>query len=170
VDFDSVIERLKEPNGVMASVSLRMANDVACVSSARDFAIDAAVRRLFPFVEPTYEPETADGFAIPAVEEKIKKNIQHLHYRLLGESLALDDAEINHTYTLWAQTWQEGKAAMEEGEITRNLPWACTGSWVSWTNTSLPSELRVRYDDNYTIRAWTAVIAYLLTDYRFLYQ
>jgi hypothetical protein len=170
VDFDSVIERLKEPNGVMASVSLRMANDVACVSTARDFGITPGSRRLFPFVEPTYEPETADGFAIPAVEEKIKQNIQHLHNRMLGESLALDDPEINHTYTLWAETWQEGKAAMEEGELNNYLPSACTASWVSWTNASLPNELRVRYDYNYTIRAWTAVIAYLLSDYRFLYQ
>ena len=170
VDFDSVIERLKEPNGVMASVSLRMANDVSCVSTARDFAIDPGSRRLFPFVESTYEPETADGFAIPAVEENIKKNIQHLHYRMLGESLALDDPEINHTYTLWVETWKEGKAGLEEGEINSSLPWNCSANWVSWTQAALPNELRLRQDPNYTIRAWSAVIAYLLSDYRFLYQ
>ena len=38
------------------------------------------------------------------------------------------------------------------------------------TNTDLPAERQIKTDDAYTIRAWQAVIIYLLSDYKFLYE
>jgi len=34
----------------------------------------------------------------------------------------------------------------------------------------LPEEQQIRRDDNYNIRAWMAVVTYLLADYKFLYE
>jgi len=147
-----------------------MATQVACKSTARDFIIAPASRRLFPFVEVSYEPQTADGFAVPEVEQKIKENIQYLHYRLLGESLPLEHDEIAATYSLWVDTWKEGKAGHALGEIPTNLHWACWANRDFWTNEVLPNDIRLYQDPNYTIRSWMAVMSYLLSDYRFLYQ
>ncbi len=38
------------------------------------------------------------------------------------------------------------------------------------TGEDLPEERRVRRDEDYTMRAWMAVVTYLLSDYDFLYE
>src|SRR5690606_26455347 len=49
IDSDTIIERMTVPNGIMTSVADRMANEVACWNTARDFTKPAAIRNLFPY-------------------------------------------------------------------------------------------------------------------------
>ena len=170
IDSDAVTERLVEPNGIISSIGLRLSYDLACRTVARDFVLPLAQRRLFPKVEPSYEPETTDGFAIPDAENRIKENIRYLHLRLLGEDLQIDDAEIETTYRLFYETWKEGRAALESGEESINLHSRCQANQDFWTRQNLPLELRVRQDPTFTIRAWMATTTYLLSDYRFFYE
>lgn len=170
IDSDGIIQRATEPSGIIANIGLRAATDMACVAVARDFVLESGTRRLFPYVEPTFQPETDEGFSVPGAEEAIRRNIQFLHFHMLGEELALDSEEIDATYALWEGTWREGKAAVAEGEIDANIPWACRGRSNWFTGEEIPAERRVENDANYTVRAWQAVFAYLATDYRFLYE
>lgn len=170
IDSDGITTRASEPSGIIANIGLRIATDMACTTVARDFVLEAQSRRLFPFVEPTYLPETDEGFSVPGAEDAIRRNIQYLHFHMLGEELPLDHAEVDATYELWEATWREGKAAVAAEEVSSNLFWSCRGRSDWWTGEELPSERQINSDPDYAIRAWQAVFAYLATDYRFLYE
>jgi len=168
IDSDGVTRRLQDPNGIMASIQQRAANQVACLAVPRDFVLPMGQRRLFPHVEPTYAPFTEDGFAIPEPAAAIRANIVHLHQALLGETLDPDDPEIDITYQLWLDTWHDGHAAIESGELSTSLHWDCDAT--AWASEYMPSELYVNTDPDFNIRSWQVVLMYLLTDYEFVYE
>jgi len=170
IDSDGTVHRLREPNGLTVNIADRMAYDMACRFGPRDFALRADARRLFPYVEPSFVPQTPEGFPVPDAVEAIRMNIQHLHERVLGESLELDDPEIDATYELFFDLWIEGRDAVAAEEISNDLPSSCRAESDFWTGESFPSDRRIRRDQNYTIRAWLGVLAYMLSDYRFIYE
>jgi hypothetical protein len=170
IDSNTVTVRLTQPNGVMANVAMRMANEVSCLSTARDFNLPLERRLLFPFVEVADQPESDGGDAIPAAIERIQRNIQHLHGHVLGEELASTDPELARTYQLFYETWQEGRAKIAAETLNRGLPGQCQARIDPDTGMDLPEAQRLTQDEHYTIRAWSAVITYLLSDYGFLYE
>ncbi|NNE34964.1 MAG: hypothetical protein HKN13_06995 [Rhodothermales bacterium] len=96
---------------------------------------------LFPQVDETVTPDNGG-------ESAIRANLQFLHRHLLGEDLASDSAEIDASYQLFLD-------ARALGEST--IPNQCRGGGGS-------------NDSNGTVLPWTAVVIYLLSDYRFLYN
>ncbi|AKT39849.1 DUF1588 domain-containing protein [Chondromyces crocatus] len=175
VDHFDVLQRIGEPNGIMANVSDRMANEMSCRAVPRDFSIPQEERLLFPYVDVTFEPKDRNGFDVEPAIEAIKKNIQYLHKRVLGEVLDLSHPEIERTYQLFLGTWQEGTAGMAKPEgdpdrIPRDLPGQCHVRDEFWSAKPLPEAMHVAGDETYTVRAWMSVMTYLLSDYRFLYQ
>lgn len=162
IDSDVIVARLKTPNGMMAAVQERMANEVACKSTAWDFMKPKDQRFLFRHVALEDTPATNEG--------AIKQNIQYLHAQLLGEDLALDDAEIAKTYQLFAETFAEGNQKIKDKAVNTWLQYDCTGrkNWI--TGEEVPDGSRLKDDKSYVIRSWMAVVSYLLSDYRFLYE
>jgi hypothetical protein len=154
----------------MANVALRMANEVACESTARDFHLPVDRRSLFPGVEPSDVPETEAGDAVPAAQERIKGAIRHLHAHVLGEELDAGDAELERTYALFYDTWKEGRDKIASETLNDRLPWQCQARLDPDTGEELPDDQRLSGDEHYTIRAWMAVITYLLSDHGFLYE
>ncbi len=170
IDSLDVIERMTEPNGIMAAIQQRMANEVACQTTARDFAQDITSRRYFKHVEMTYLPEDEHGFEITQAVGAIKTNIQHLHWHILGERVALGGPEVTRTYELFYETWKEGRQGIIDETLPVQIAGACQGRRDYWTGRDYPEERRVINDGDYTVRAWMAVLTYLLSDYRFLYE
>ena len=170
IDSDDVVQRLREPNGVIGAVAIRMANSVSCKATSLDFVLPMEQRRLFPFVETTYEPFTDDGFAIPEVQERIKRNIQHLYLRLLGEDVSLNSTEVIEAYNLWLGAHEEGRRLIESDEVSEHLYYSCRSNDDPVTGESIPHELRINTDPNFTVRAWQAVLMYMLSDYKFLFE
>jgi hypothetical protein len=168
IDSDEINVRLDTPNGVMMGVATRMANEVACNVTAWDFTKDPSQRLLFPLVTLEHVPEAETGDPIPASIDAIKKNIQSLHQQLLGEPLDIGDPEIAATYSLFHDTWREGVAAVAANSEPEWLP--CGASKDPLTGADLPDAQQINTDKRYTVRAWMAVITYLLSDYRFLYE
>ncbi len=163
IDSDDVTLRLSVPNGVMANVSWRMANEVSCKTTAWDLSLaKASDRLLFPYVTVEDTPESNAA--------AIKKNIQYLHAHVLGEALELGDPEIERTYKLFVDTYNEGKAKLASDELSENLSTACRARNNPYTGQELPSAERLEQDPDYTVRAWNAVITYLLSDFQFLYE
>jgi len=165
IDSFSITERLTNPNGLMVFVQERMANEMACYGVPQDFLSAQGKRRLFPFVEMSTQLGSA------AEQAAVRQNIQYLHRYLLGEDLALNDPEIERSYLLFAAVQAEGKAKIGSTE-SKALPNQCMRNNDMTTGASLNSggvDGRLRDDPNYVVRAWMAVLAYLLTDYRFLY-
>jgi hypothetical protein len=176
IDSGDVTKRVVEPNGIMANIIDRMSNEMACISVPRDFQKPQAERILFKHVEPTFEPKDSNGFEIAPSVEAIKKQIQFLHKHVLDERLELGDAELQRTYDLFVQTWQEGKDGMAssdemiKAQFPENIPGVCQVHEEYWTQTELPEGEHVDRDEKYTIRAWMAVMTYLLSDYAFVYE
>lgn len=167
IDSASVISRLTQPNGVMANLAMRMANEVACAAVPRDFFLPQARRVLFPKSNIADIPETSDGASVPAHQTAIRANIAYLHQRLLGED---SDTEVQHTVDLFNAVWREGFDGVAADTIDSNLPGACRFQNDPDTGEALPADQRIVQDNNYMIRAWMAVITYLLADYRFLHD
>jgi hypothetical protein len=162
IDSLTVTERLTDPNGLMAKVQERMANELACYAVPNDFLAASGARKLFPHVETSTLATTQNSAAI-------KANLQHLHRYLLGEELALDSAELTYTYELFSNVLTEGRGKLTAKTESTSLPSRCRRTKDLATGEAL-SGGGLTSDPNYTMRAWTAVVAYLLSDYRFLYE
>lgn len=174
IDSLDVTTRITEPNGIMANVAARMSNEMACWSVAADFAKPAADRMMFPFVEVGFEPLDANGFEISGAASAIRANIQYLHQRLLGEFVDVNHPEVERTYQLYLDVWRDGQQKLglpqDEGGYSTGLPGQCQAVNDYWTGEPLPEDRQIFNDETYTIRAWMAVTAYLLSDYRFLHE
>lgn len=170
IDSESVVQRISAPSGVMVNVSARMAQEIACYNTARDFALEQSKRRLFPHVELSQVPLDSQGAQVVDAIDAIRKNIQHLHSHLLGETLELSSAEINRTYDLFLGVWTDGQKGLADSRYSVNLPGPCRYQRSFWDDRALPKDERTIQDANYSVRAWMAVMTYLLSDYRFLYE
>lgn len=169
IDSVDTVDRISEPNGIMANVAKRMANHMACVSVPQDFGKVAAERKLFPLVEPGFQPEDGNGFEIQASANAIRSNIQYLMQRLWGEYRDIGDPEIDRMFGLYVEVWKDGQAGLrvpegEEGGYGTGVP--CGTEVDSITGEPLANP--ITDDPNYTVRAWQAVITYMLSDFRFL--
>jgi hypothetical protein len=167
-DWDATPERYREPNAMSVRIALRMGNEVSCVAVSQDFSLkDPAARKLFRNVTLTTTPE-AGG------EAAIRTEIRRLHRFLLNEELAEGDPELEATYTLWVAS--RTAAVGTGGSGGRNgggSSFRC-GASASFTpeETPYPDDAHdaVTSDPDGTVRAWMAVISYLLADARFFLQ
>ena len=159
IDSDQVTERLAEPNAVLWNVARRMANDVACRAVPAELARPAAQRVLLPGVELTDLPTTDAAVA------HIKAAIARLHSRVLGTT---DEAEVERTWTLFHDVWADGLAAIAGGAEKSWLTGACQAHEDPLTGA--PIDPPLTQDPAYVVRAWMAVLTYLLSDAEFLYE
>lgn len=171
IDSDTVEKRVTHPNGLMASLQLRMANEMACEVTAKDFFLPAAQRKLFPLVAKDTVPYNSDGQAISSAISNIRANIRHLHWVMLGEKLEDSDPKVDATYALFEAIWRDGQPLIATKKWQyRNLNYRCDVTENPLTQEKLPEDQQIREDTSYAIRAWMGVMAYLLADYQFLYE
>ena len=73
-----------------------------------------------------------------------------------------------------AQSVMATMGGWESWDATRYLSWHFFGGrvhhWDRYTGDELPEEERIDNDEYFTIRSWMAVMSYMLSDYRFLYE
>ena len=94
---------------------------------------------------------------------------------MLSEELALDSVEIEATYQLFLSTWQQGKTLLANPDEYNPEPSTYLGNCLGSldrenNNEALLPEDRIERDYNYVIRSWIAVLTYLLSDYRYIYE
>lgn len=150
IDSKEVTERAADPSGAMGAIQRILANDVACKQTAMDFSRPPSDRKLFPDIEPDVLPG-----ASPEADAKIRKTIVYLHQRVLGRDDAEDSVEVKRTYDLFAgivTDAAERKRGAEEAYSCRQ------------------GLLHPVPDPKYTVRAWRAVVTYLLRRTEFLYE
>lgn len=151
IDSKEVTERIADPSGAMGAIQRMMANEIACREVSNDFARKPEERLLFPGIEPDVLPS-------PGTEAKLREALVHLHQRLLGRFDKSDSAEVDRTYGLFAGIIEE---ANERGSFERREIYSC--------RVRGEGEKRVE-DPHYTMRAWRAVVTYLLRQHDFLYE
>jgi hypothetical protein len=151
IDSKEVTERAADPSGAMGAIQRILANDVACRQTGLDFSREPKDRILFASIEPDVVPgDSAEADA------KIRRTIVHLHERLLGRYDAVDSPEVDRTYRLFAGIVADA-AAHKGVEPIEN--WTCRQGLLH----PVP-------DPKYTVRAWRAVVTYLLRRPEFLYE
>ena len=151
IDSKEVTERIADPSGAMGAIQRMMANEVACRQVPKDFARKPQDRLLFPGIEPDVVPAAG-------TEAKLRTTILHLHQRLLGRFDKSDSAEVDRTYELFAGIIAE---ANERGRFEPREIYSC--------RVQGEGDKRVE-DPHYTMRAWRAVVTYLLRQHEFLYE
>ncbi len=154
MDSDAVTTRITAPNGIMANIGRRLANEMGCLVTPRDFQRPRPERLLFPHVEASYGPLDENGFEIPEAVGAIKKNIRYLHHRLLGEVLTPEHPEVEATFQLFIEVWEEGRNNVRNGIESQDIPGPCRVVRDFWTDQDLPEEERLFRDPTYSIRAW----------------
>ena len=121
--------------------------------SLTDFSLPKKNRRLFPNIEPSIVP----GSSVKA-DKQIRLAIVHLHQLLLGRFVKPDDPEVKRTFDLFAGIVSDAKS--QKG-LQPLESYSCqSGREVT------PRDA----DPHYTIRAWRAVVTYLLRQHEFLYE
>lgn len=151
IDSKEVTERASDPSGAMGAIQRIMANDVACRNVALDFSRPPERRLLFPAIEPDVVPGTPEG------DQSIRATIVHLHRRILGRDDTADSPEVERTYQLFAGIVAD--AAAKEKGFEKQETYSCR------QNLEKPVP-----DPKYTVRAWRAVVTYLLRRPEFLYE
>lgn len=151
IDSNEVTERATDPGGAMGAIQRTLANDVACNNVGVDFATEASARRLFPGIEPDVLPGSS-----PEADSRIRQAIVHLHQLVLGRDDDADSPEVAITYDLFAGIVDE---ARERKGVEPLESYFCRAE----------GETRIK-DPHYTIRAWRAVVTYLLRQREFLYE
>jgi len=154
IDSQEVTERLTEPSGAIGAIQRMMANDVACKNVAADFALPADQRRLFPGIELDVIPIADD----PVVESMLRAAIVHLHRHVLGRDDIPSGAEVDQTLRLFTEVVAQ---ATSRGRFDKVESYFCKSSGQDG-----PRDL----DPHYTMRAWRAVVTYLLRQHDFLYE
>ncbi len=152
IDSNQLVERLAEANGVMAGVASLMANEVSCLNTAKDFDRARNQRLLFPHIDHTDIPGTNND-----TDSRIKQNLQHLHNRLLGQRLDINDPEIQHSFELLKDIVSTGRAEVQQNAANAAIPSTC-------------ATYKTSTDPNYTVRGWMAVLSYMMSTYEFLYE
>ncbi len=151
IDSKEVTERAADPSGAMGAIQRTLSNDVACRNVAYDFSLPAADRVLFPRIEPDIRPGIS-----PENDEQIRQAIVHLHHRVLGRDDEPDSREVDRSFALFAGIVVDASA--RKGVDQREV-WSCRQGLES----PVP-------DPHYTVRAWRAVVTYLLRQEEFIYE
>ena len=168
IDSIDVPRRNRGFGSLPSAVSERMALEMACQYTAYDFALDRADRKLFPLVDkeaiPSGDPNAMD-------QKAILDNLAYLHDRIWGEKTSgASDPELLATYQLLSDLRKNGAAAMQAGREPATLADMCSAKIHYATAAPLPQNKQFTADNNYVVRAWQGVIAYMLLDYRFLFN
>ena len=151
IDSKEVTDRAAEPSGAMGAIQRTLSNEIATRHTLSDFALEAPRRRLFPEIEPEVLPGSS-----PEADASIRRAIVHLHALILGRHEAEDSEDVERTFRLFAGIVAD--AAARGGFDKREIYHARR------ERTDVPD------DPHYTIRAWRAVITYLLRRPEFLYE
>jgi hypothetical protein len=150
IDSKEVTERATDPSGAMGAIQRMLANDVGLRETAFDFSRPAEERRLFKDVEPDTVPGESDE-----ADARIRRTIVFLHQRILGRDDAADSAEVRRTYGLFAGVVADATKHKVDGQEI-------------WSGRQ--GLLKPVPDPKYTVRAWRAVLTYLLRRPEFLYE
>jgi hypothetical protein len=156
INSKSVTERIVNPSGAMGAIQRIMANEVACKNVSADFALKPSERKLFPSVEVDVVPGKESS------DKRIRQAIVHLHQRLLGRFDSVDAPEVERTYQLFAGILNDAKTRSDKGQrIDPRENYHCRASREDGPRSA---------DPHYTLRAWRAVVTYLLRQEEFLYE
>jgi hypothetical protein len=171
-DSDQVVDRIRHPSAVFASIQQMVANATSCDTTPAEFHLmdldPDRPRLLLPFIEGRDALIGPDGAEDPDVAQAIKLNLQYLFWHLWDEVVELDSPGLLEVYQLFVRLQTNGQAAIEAGEQPDELTDHCSGSVD--VRSGLEFEDVDQSDAHYTIRAWQTLVFTFLIDHKFLLE
>ncbi len=160
INYDAISRRFRDPSPVLTRIVERMSNEMSCIGVPQDFAVtDPAQRKLFTLADASDDGDAA-----------VRAQLKRLHALLLDEDVNDGDQELEASVALFDDVLARGRGLIASGDATAQLPTDCRAtSSFDVARTPYPADGRavVRDDPDYIIRAWMAVVSYLLQDPRF---
>ena len=184
IDSDGIIERTGDMTPLMAAVAQSHAAEVACPVVRREFYYwSEEGRLLFDGIGMSDTPSSPEG------ELAIRAKLVDLHAKLFGVTVAVDSPDIDEAFGLFVEVWNRKRESEGpsfdnsrfrcpdvadhlyfEGIVSGTLKYHRNGiSQVDYDPIREFNQAIARSDPHYTVRSWVVTLAYLLTDYRYLY-
>ena len=184
IDSYGVSKRARNITSVMAGVGKRNAAVVSCPIVMRElYLLPDSERRLFAgidrFVTPSRSPDT------------IRSKLVELHEKLVGVEVTPHSPDVESAYRLFVDVLNHGRQAHQLNFRSRDCYWnwrddlffleGILDSAIEWHENEHGGRYRFSEhatdfmesvdwsDPYYAAQAWAVVLAYLLTDYRYLY-
>ena len=105
-----------------------------------------------------------DPFGQSAGAQKLRERLQQWHYNFLGEDVSLDGPQLSRSYKLLVDTWQR---AADDPDSNHYLSQHC----ALWNYNFTQEEWqRIILDPQYMKGAWRLMLAYFLTDQRYIFE
>ena len=187
IDSDGITRRSRDLTSVMAGVAKRHAAASACPIVMKDFyLVKDEKRRLFGGIDAT----TALGrtTVTPAAERSIRAKLVELHRKLLGAEVDTKSPDIEAAFDLFVDAWRRGRMS-DRGDDFRELRCAFPDDrryfdgilddhWttneeghVDWDYGRVDDfiDKTDMADPHHVARTWVVVLAYLMTDPRYLH-
>jgi hypothetical protein len=179
LDSVNVSKRSSDLGPLRSAVLERMAAFVSCRATSFDFSLPPSSRRLFPSVEPTFAPTKQQGnqwVADANGEAAVRKGLVFLFDRLLGETLDPASPRVDEALALFTEVHQSlAEAKNTEFVCAATLDVSApnidaSGVLAPYSHPALPAQRQITTDPTFTIRAWQAVVWYLLSEPAFFLE
>ena len=182
MDSDGVPTRARESTPLMAAVAQSHAVEVSCPIVAREFYLwPEPQRRLFRGIGLDDSPAT------PAGSAAIKRKLAELQGKLFGVTATVGSPDVEEAYQLFVEVWRRkrntegdrfpgGVACRFEADrlyfegiaddVLRYDKWG----WAGWNRERARAlEPLDEPDPHHVARTWVVTLAFLLSDYRYVY-
>ena len=182
IDSDGITERARDINTVMAGVAKRYAAMVSCPVVVRElYLLPEGKQRLFSGIDKHMTEPGA-----------IRSKLVELHDELLGVQVTRHSPDVEAAYRLFVDVVERRRETQEdriefwkcdiggfgdmlyfEGVLPDALTWIEDEYWpyydIDWDRVGPFLDSIDWSDPHYVAQAWIVVLAYLMTDYRYLY-
>ncbi len=160
INSNSVTIRNQSISGAAATIQLRMAEDMSCHVTAKNFAKKPKDRTILAGIEPNITPSSNTNI------EKIKQAIVDLYHNVLGIKLTINSEAVSIAYDVYLDALDIGQAGIADGSISTRIANNCKVK----KNSATVNKDYVDYDHNYYTRAWQAVVQFVLMNPRYFYM
>jgi hypothetical protein len=161
IDFQNSLTRAEQINSVMSLVAARVANEFACLTVYADLKKAPRSRRFFPLLPAPI----LQGIGALPPEATVRSSLVQLFELFLGITLLADDAEVDRAYQLYeasrASVLAEIAAQPQTGPL---MPAHCRVHEA----VARGDQAEVHRDRDGQVRAWMAVVSYLMLQPEFL--
>ena len=180
IDSDGITERARDITTVMAGVAKRHAAVVSCPVVMRElYLVPESERKLFSGIDKYVTPRSTRGV------DAIRNKLVELHDKLLGVQVTPQSPDVEAAYRLFVDVSKLKRKPWEYNFRDSDCYW----NWLEdlfFFEGILEAAVVEEYDfdrprvenfmdgidwsdPHYAAQAWAVVLAYLLTDYRYLY-
>ena len=182
IDSDGITDRQADLTPAMAGVAKSHASAVSCPVVMREFyLLPEDDRMLFSGIDKQDSPEEPNG------ETAIREKLAELHGKLFGLDVDGESEDVESTYRLFVDVWETKRESDESSRfefcdmyddadirflsgILKEGVWLQEdGGSVDWDVVHAFYDTVDWSDDLAVARTWVVVLAYLLSDYRYLH-